>query len=100
MKPSADLSISQNRIFAWIAVLTGAVLLVALTAMQFTNEVAWTASDFAVFGTLLFGIASLFVLAARRIPQKHRLLTGGVFLALFLYAWAELAVGVFANLGS
>ena len=90
----------KNSVFIWIALATGAVLLIPFVAMQFTTEVKWDEADFIVMGSLLFGIASLFVMAARRAPRKRRLLIGGVFMAAFLYLWAELAVGVFTNLGS
>ncbi len=90
----------KNSVFIWIALATGAVLLVPFIAMQFTTEVKWDEADFIVMGSLLFGIASLFVMATRRAPRKHRLLIGGMFIAAFLYLWAELAVGVFTNLGS
>jgi hypothetical protein len=87
----------KNSVFIWIALATGAILLIPLIAMQFTTEVKWDEKDFIVMGSLLFGIASLFVLAARRAPRKHRLLIGGMFIATFLYLWAELAVGIFTN---
>ena len=51
-------------------------------------------------GVLLFGMASLFVLAARQAARKHRMLIGVIFVAAFLCIWAELAVGIFTNLGS
>ena len=51
-------------------------------------------------GLLVFGTASLFVLAARRAPRERRTLIGGLFVIAFLYVWAELAVGVFTTLGS
>ena len=44
--------------------------------------------------------AALFVLVARKLPRKYWIATGVVFAAAFLYVWAELAVGVFTNLGS
>ena len=88
----------KNRVFIWIALATGAILLIPLIAMQLTTEVRWGKMDFFVMGSLLFGIASLFVLAARRAPRKYRLLVGGVFIAAFLYLWAELAVGLFTKM--
>ena len=92
--------IFQNSVFKWIALVTGALLLIPFIAMQFTNEVAWDSTDFIVMGSLIFGISSLFVLVARKLPSKHRLFVGGTFFVVFLYIWAELAVGVFTNLGS
>ena len=71
-----------------------------LVAMQFTAEVNWDFADFIGMGSMLFGIVSLFVLAARRARRERRLLIGVMFGAVFLYTWAELAVGVLTNLGS
>ena len=90
---------AQNRIFIWIATVTVVILLIPFTAMQFSNEVVWTLSDFIVAGVLLFGAGSLFILTARRI-KKYRFAMGVLFLTALLYIWAELAVGVFTNLGS
>jgi hypothetical protein len=100
MRQKANDLLLHNSVFIWIGLATGAILLIPLIAMQFTTEVKWDATDFIVMGSLLFGIASLFVLAARKAPRKHRLLIGGMFIAAFLYLWAELAVGVFTNLGN
>ncbi len=90
---------TQNRIFIWIAFATIIILMIPFTAMQFTNEVVWTLSDFITAGVLLFGIGSLFVLTARR-TRKYRFAIGIMFLTVLLYVWAELAVGIFTNLGS
>lgn len=92
--------ISQNRIFAWVAIATLGLLLVPLTAMQFSAEVNWDGMDFMVMGALIFGMSSLFILVARKIPKGRRVLAGGIFIVVFLYIWAELAVGIFTNLGS
>ena len=90
----------QRSIFAWIAAATGALLLIPLIAMQFTTEVQWGLADFSIMGALLFGLASSFVLIARRIPRPQRVLIGIVFVAAFLYIWAELGVGILTDLGS
>lgn len=89
----------QNSVFEWIALATGAILLIPSIAMQITTEVAWDSTDFIVMGSLLFGMSSLCVLAARKLPIKHRLFVGGMFVAAFSPIWADLAVGVFTNLG-
>jgi hypothetical protein len=68
--------------------------------MQFTNEINWTLGDFIVMGILLFGTSSAFVLTARKSNKKYRAAIGIAFLIVFLWLWAELAVGVFTNWGS
>ena len=100
MKFDAGNLISGRRVFLRIAFATGLVLLVPLVAMQFTAEVSWDWKDFTAAGALLFTTGSLFVLVAKRLPRKRRLVAGAVFAAAFLYVWLELAVGVFTNLGS
>jgi hypothetical protein len=37
---------------------------------------------------------------SRKMPQKYWGVIGVVFAAAFFYVWAELAVGIFTNLGS
>ena len=101
MKPNKSDIIMQNTIFAWIALATVAVLLVPLIAMQFTSEVNWTLSDFVAMGFLMFGIGSLFVLAARKIHKStNRIAVGIIFGLGLLYIWAELSVGIFTSIGS
>lgn len=100
MKRNPEGLIHRTSVFAWIALATGANLLIPLIAMQFTTEVDWNPTDFLVMGSLYFGMASLLVLVARKLPRKHRLSVSGLFVAVFLYVWAELAVGVFTSLGS
>ena len=90
----------RNSVFMWVAIATGLLLLIPLVAMQFTNEVNWNTADFAVMGLLLFSAGSLFVLVSRKVPPGRRVLAGIIIAAAFLYLWAELAVGIFTNLGS
>lgn len=93
--------IMQNKIFFWIALATGLLLLVPLLAMQFSDEVVWTLVDFLIAGALLFGTGSVVVLAARRTPNRRLRLAIGVLLAAAaIFLWLELAVGIFTNWGS
>jgi hypothetical protein len=97
--------IMQNKVFLWIAALTGVILSIPYLAMQFnwvkpdpTNPadmgVNWTLLDFVVMGVLIFGMSSLFVGVARVTPAKYRVLIGLAVLAAFLAIWAHLAVGI------
>ncbi|MBS9524527.1 hypothetical protein KIH41_03375 [Litoribacter ruber] len=71
------------------------ILAIPLFAMQFTEEVVWTISDFVAAAALLaitgFGIEG----TLRKIQNTTQRLTicGLIFLA-FLLVWAELAVGL------
>ena len=47
------------------AIIVAFILLVPLVAMQFTDEVVWTLSDFVVAGVLLFGSVLVYELAGR-----------------------------------
>jgi hypothetical protein len=51
-------------------------------------------------GILLFAAGSVFVLAARAVHPKRWWAVGVLLGVVFLYVWAELAVGIFTNLGS
>ena len=85
---------------ALVGLATAVILLIPLTAMRFTDQVNWDPVDFMIMGVLVFGTGSLSVLAFKNVPPKHRAKTV-IFLTLaFLYVWAELAVGIFTNLGS
>ena len=94
-----DPRLMRNTVFAWLALATGLLLLIPLIAMQFTTEVNWDETDFIVMGLLLYGSGSLFVLLARKLPRRHWMAVGIATGVLFVYVWAELAVGIFTNLG-
>jgi hypothetical protein len=90
---SKDL-IKDNKVFAYIVLVTGALLLIPLIAMQFTEEVDWKLGDFVIMGTLLFGTGFLFVHTARVTPKKYRTLLGIGFLFALFVMWVHLAVGI------
>ncbi|MEO6513140.1 MAG: hypothetical protein ABIR37_00490 [Candidatus Saccharimonadales bacterium] len=78
---------------------TVGILLIPLIAMQFSNEVKWSASDFVIMGTLVFGTGLLLDLVIKR-AGKYRAIAAIVVAILFVWIWAELAVGIFTHWGS
>jgi len=90
----------QNNIFR-IALGTAFMLLIPLVAMQFSDEVNWDEADFIVMGVLVFGTGLMFDLIMKKVRNNtYRVVIGVALLAAFLYIWAELAVGIFTDLGS
>lgn len=85
---------SRLRLAMWGSV--AAALLIPAVAMQFTDEVAWGAEDFALAALLLGGGAALFELAVRTLRKPlHVAIAGGVLLLAVGIVWAEAAVGIF-----
>lgn len=75
-----------------------ALLMIPFIAMQFTNEVNWTLSDFVVAGVLLLTTGLIAELIMRKIKKiNYRILLLFVLIIILLLIWAELAVGVFGT---
>ena len=74
------------------------ILSIPLMAMQFTEEVNWTISDFLVMGILLFTTVFTidFVLKKFKTLKSRLILIVGIVVLLAL-VWAELAVGIFGS---
>jgi len=78
-----------------VALVTAAILLVPLVAMQLSGGVAWSPADFAVAAVLIGGAGLLQQLTARRVSDlTYRAAAGLALAAGFLLAWTALAVGV------
>lgn len=81
------------RIAAWAA--AAVVLLIPLAAMPFTDEIAWTAADFAVAGAVLFGALGAYEVAARTTASTaYRAGAGLGIAAAALLLMANGAVGI------
>lgn len=76
---------------------TTAILLIPLTAMAFTDEVAWTLSDFIIAGTLLLGTGVLYEVITRVLNNKYQVAVAIVLLGALFLIWAELALGLFGT---
>lgn len=88
----------QNLRVAGIFVVTALLLLIPLTAMQFTTEVNWKPMDFVAAGVLLL-TAGLACEAILRLVKSlwWRIAAVGFVLMVLLLVWAELAVGIFGT---
>lgn len=74
------------------------VLLLPLLAMQFTGEVAWDLTDFAIFGAMLVSACGSYELAARVTDNRaYRAAVGVALAAAFVLVWMNLAVGIIGN---
>lgn len=89
-------NVSVKRSIIRIILLALCVLLVPLAAMQFSDEVDWSLSDFIIAGALLVGTGFVFEFIVRKITNPRRRLIFGIMLIFFfLLIWADLAVGIF-----
>lgn len=82
-----------------VALSTLGLLCIPLLGNQFVDGWDWSPSDFVVMGTMIF-ITGMLLDRVLSGGSKNRLLIAGVIVFLFLWLWAELAVGVFTNWGS
>lgn len=82
-----------------IAAATLLILAIPLIAMQFTSAVAWTSSDFIIMGAMIFAAGILMDVALRKAGKYRKVLVSGIAV-IFLWLWAELAVGIFTTWGS
>jgi hypothetical protein len=85
-------TLGRLRVIGWS--LAAALLLLPAIAMQFTDEVAWSASDFVFAAVLLGGTGLLAELVVRRSTDNaFRAGAAVALLATFLLAWSNAAVG-------
>jgi hypothetical protein len=88
---------NNNRLIIILVVAT-ILLLIPLIAMQFTEEVSWTLSDFLVAAVLLYGTGLLCELILRKVKKvKLRIALCIAILIVLLLIWAEMAVGIFGT---
>jgi len=99
MKATAITNVLPKNHLLRMALATVLLLLIPLVAMQFSKDVNWSRSDFVIMGAIIFVTGLLLDLVITK-GGKYRLAAAGVVVFLFLWLWAELAVGVFTNWGS
>ncbi len=90
--------ITSNQRLLGIVLAVPVLLLIPFTAMQFTNEMNWTLSDFVIMGVLLLVTGLLCELVLRTVKTaRNRILLCLALLAGLFLIWAELAVGIFGT---
>ena len=90
--------ITKNKRLIGIMFTVALLLLIPLIAMQFTNEVNWTPSDFLAMGALLLGTGLACELVMRKVTKTgYRIAICGAFVVALVLIWAELAVGIFGT---
>ena len=83
---------------AFLGVTTGIMLMVPLIAMQFTDEVAWTLSDFIFAGCILFGTSVIYKLVTRKTQDTiYKIAIGFALLVGIFLIWTNLAVGIIGS---
>lgn len=88
----------KNKRLIYIVLTVALLLLIPFVAMQFTDEVVWTLSDFIIAGVLLLGTGLLGELVMRKVTKPgHRFALIAVLLIGLFLVWAELAVGIFGT---
>lgn len=90
--------IAKNKRLTAIMLTATLLLLIPFLAMQFTNEVNWSAIDFITAGILLFGTGLLCELVLRKVKdRKYRFAICAAVVIAFILIWIELAVGIFGT---
>lgn len=81
-----------------LAVVTGMLLLIPFMAMQFTNEINWTLSDFVFAGTLLYGFGLTYLLVTRKSEKGiYRIAVGFALASGLFLIWTNMAVGLIGS---
>ncbi|HMP31449.1 MAG TPA: hypothetical protein PKD85_17745 [Saprospiraceae bacterium] len=87
---------NQKRVRILIYTAPIMILSIPLIAMHFTKEVEWTSFDFFIAGILIFTTAALIDYTIKTIlPIKKAFIICSVIIVIFMFIWAELAVGIF-----
>lgn len=88
----------QNKRLIFILLIIVSLLVIPVLAMQFTDEVNWTAADFLIAGSLLLGTGLISEIIMRKIKHNgYKAVLIVVVLIALILIWIELAVGIFGT---
>jgi len=95
IRDNMELFIVKSRNIVRITLATAFILMLPLVAMQFTDEVAWDLTDFAVASALLLSAGFTYELVARKTGNTaYRVAIGVALATAFILIWVNLAVGL------
>lgn len=87
----------MKRIILILAVVL-AVLCIPLIAMQFSDQVQWSVSDFIIMGLVLSAVGLMYEFIARKSSNwPYRIAFGLSLAGIFLLFWVNAAVGIVGN---
>jgi hypothetical protein len=74
------------------------MLLIPVTAMQFTDQVNWKTLDFVVLFFIVLIVGILIKIVCNSISKKrNKIIIIAIIISITLLIWAELAVGIFGT---
>lgn len=77
------------------------IAIVVILLFPFVVNSPWTASDYIIASIILGSAGFGLEFVTRKITSRKKKIVLGLGVVLFtMYIWAELAVGIFTNLGS
>jgi len=96
-KPEKNLAM-KNKKELLLVFLPTLLLFVPLLAMQFSEEVNWSAFDFVVAGALLIATSLVCIVVFQKVKKvKHQIILCAAILVVLVLLWIELAVGLFGT---
>ena len=100
VKENVRFIVMQYKNVIRIALATAFILLLPWLAMQFTDEVVWSVTDFAVAGVLLFGAGLAYELVAKKGRNlAYQAAVGVAVAAALVLVWLSLGVGIIGQDG-
>jgi len=98
IRENAMLTMIGKKDIIQVALAAGFLLLIPLTAMQFSDEVVWSFADFVFAGVLLMGAGLAYKLTVKKAGGMAYRLAAGIAVAAALFLiWANLAVGLIGS---
>lgn len=90
--------ITKDKRLLGIVLTIALILSIPLIAMQFTEQVNWSSSDFLIAGVLLLGTGLTCEFVLRNVRKtSYRLIACGILFVALALVWIELAVGIFGT---